>query len=78
MAAPAQLLLELARPWRVIASQVLTMAEPLCTPEQRGVLKRRSALLTDDTGPSANGSVSPATPDAPVSRVGDLPEVNLQ
>lgn len=70
---PAQLLYELVRPWRIVASQLLTMVEPLCTPEQRHALRRRADLLGIGTVPAANGDASPATTDTLVSGVGQQP-----
>jgi hypothetical protein len=42
----ALLLLELARPWQIVAGQLLLMAEPLCGPEGRGALRYRAELLS--------------------------------
>ncbi|MHB1318905.1 MAG: hypothetical protein ACYCYF_09840 [Anaerolineae bacterium] len=52
----AQLLAELARPWRVIASQLLLMVEPLCTPEQRQALRHRAGSLVEGKSPLARGA----------------------
>lgn len=70
MAVYTQLLSELARPWRVIASQLLTMVVPLCTPERRQALQQRAELLSAGRSPLAHNDASAGREDALVSSVG--------
>ena len=51
--APAQVLLDLARPWHVILSQLLLMAEPFLNPDQRDSLQRQVRRLEGSPEPVA-------------------------
>jgi hypothetical protein len=55
--APAQIVLDLVRPWRIVASQMLLMAEPFFSPQQRSSLQRHLRRL--------QGSFEPLTSSAP-------------
>lgn len=70
LAVYAQLLSDLVRPWRVIASQLLTMVVPLCTPEQRQALQVRADLLSGDKRPLTHDDASVVDQDAAASSAG--------
>jgi hypothetical protein len=66
--APAQVLLDLARPWGVIASQLLLMAEPFFSPEQRGSLQKLICRLESAVEPHSGSG--PDLAGAPVPKDG--------